>query len=81
MSIVNFLRKSVALICFAALLGAALSSTSYVLFSAILVPFFILFGILVGVSAEVQAHEARVQKTTFSAAIPARAPPLDDPLT
>ena len=81
MSIVTFLRKTVALICFAALLGAALSSASCGLFWAILVPFFILFGILVAVSAEVQAQEAGVQKTTFSAAIPARAPPLTDPLT
>ena len=74
------LRKIVAVICCAALFGAALSSASYGLFWAILVPFFILFGILLVLSAEVQEREERLQKTTFSAAIASRAPPLTDPL-
>ena len=80
MSIVSFLRKTVALICFAALLGAALSPAPHALSWSILAPLFILFGILVAVSAEVPAQEAGIQKTKFSAAIPSRAPPLTDPL-
>jgi hypothetical protein len=81
MSVVTFLRKTVALICLAGLLCAALSWASHGLLWAVLVPFLILVGILVVISAEVQAQEAGVRKTTFSAATPSRAPPLTDPLT
>jgi len=76
---VTSLRKIVALICLAALLCAALSLASYGLLWAVLVPFFILFGILLVLSAEVQEQEA-LQKTTFPSTIASRAPPLTDSL-
>ena len=76
----TYSRKIVALICVAALLCAALSLASYGLLWAVLVPFFILFGILLALSAEVQEQAASLQKITFSAAIASRAPPLTDPL-
>jgi hypothetical protein len=69
------LRKFLTFVCLAAVMLAALTPVSAVLFWAILVPLLLFVGIATVIWAEPQPKDSGVQTLAFFSAIPSRAPP------